>query len=131
METGGRGGDHRSSGKLLPPAVREQDPGVEVMTPNRIAVYLTALAALAGGLAPAIADLDWTSTAGVIAGLVAILSVVQKWLSGWQQHEARQATAATLRAQQTPYQDSSYINTSTGSEGQVNRPTDPSNPYRR
>lgn len=71
------------------------------MTPNRIAVYLTALAALAAGLAPAIADLDWTSTAGVIAGLVAILSVVQKWLSGWQQHEARQATVRALNANAT------------------------------
>lgn len=56
--------------------------------PNRIAVYLTAVAALVGGLAPAVANLDLQSTAGIVAGLVTILGVVNKWLAGWQQHES-------------------------------------------
>lgn len=59
------------------------------IAPNRIAVYLTAAASLLGGLAPAVADLDLASTAGVAAGIVAIATVVSKWLDGWQQHEAR------------------------------------------
>jgi hypothetical protein len=57
--------------------------------PNRIAVYLTSLAALAGGLAPVVADLDLTSTAGVLGGVAALTLVVRKWLDGWQKHEAR------------------------------------------
>ena len=59
-----------------------------IFAPNRIAVYLTSIAALAGALAPAVADLDLTSTAGVIAGLLALLGVVRKWLDGWQAYES-------------------------------------------
>ncbi len=57
--------------------------------PNRIAVYLTSLAALLAALAPVVADLDLTSTIGVIGGLAAILGIVRKWLDGWQLYEAR------------------------------------------
>jgi hypothetical protein len=59
------------------------------MAPNRIAVYLTALAALAGGLAPVVADLDLSSTVGIVAGLASITAAVNKWLSGWQAYESR------------------------------------------
>jgi hypothetical protein len=55
--------------------------------PNRLAVYLTATAALAGGLAPVIGDLDWESTAGIAAGLATILGVAYKWLDGWSKYE--------------------------------------------
>lgn len=61
------------------------------MAPNRIAVYVTAVAALLGALAPAVANLDLTSTVGVIGGLATLLAVVRKWLDGWQAHEHRQA----------------------------------------
>lgn len=61
--------------------------------PNRIAIYLTTGAALAAALAPVVANLDWTSTAGVIAGISAITAVVYKWLGGWQAHEEREAFA--------------------------------------
>lgn len=57
------------------------------LSPNRVAVYLTALAALAGGLAPVVADLDIQSTAGIVAAIAAITAVVNKWLSGWQKYE--------------------------------------------
>lgn len=63
------------------------------MLPNRIAVWLTAGAALAAALAPVVGNLDWTSTAGVVAGISAITAVVYKWLDGWQKHEERQAFA--------------------------------------
>jgi hypothetical protein len=66
------------------------------MKPNRIAVYLTAIAGLLTALAPVVADLDWTSTAGVIAGFVGVAGVVAKWLDGWQKHEARAAGIAGL-----------------------------------
>lgn len=55
--------------------------------PNRIAVYLTAAAALVAGLLPLVGNLDWQSTAGVLAGLGAILGVVVKWLDGWSKYE--------------------------------------------
>lgn len=56
--------------------------------PNRIAVYLVALAGLLTALAPTVADLDLTSTASLIAGLAAVVTVVVKWLSGWQAYES-------------------------------------------
>lgn len=61
------------------------------IAPNRIAVYLTAGAALAGGLAPAVADLDVTSTGGVVAGLAVLFGVVNRWLVGWQADEERKS----------------------------------------
>jgi len=60
------------------------------LLPNRIAVYMVAAAALIGGLAPVVADLDLNSTLGIAAGLAALVAVVNRWLIGWQQHEARQ-----------------------------------------
>lgn len=61
------------------------------MNPNRIAVYLTSLAGLATAVAVPLADLDTTSTAGLIAGLAAIAGVVSVWLKGWQKHEERES----------------------------------------
>jgi hypothetical protein len=66
------------------------------MTPNRIAVYLTAIAALLGGLAPAVANLDLTSTIGIVAGLGTLLGVVYKWLEGWQKYEAELPVEITV-----------------------------------
>ena len=51
--------------------------------PNRLAVYLTAGAGLLAALAPIVADLDWESTAGVVAGVLAITGVVSVWLNNW------------------------------------------------
>jgi hypothetical protein len=59
-----------------------------MFAPNRIAVYLTIIASIAGGLAPVIADMDWSSTGGIIAAVLAIAAVVRKWLDGWQLYEA-------------------------------------------
>lgn len=61
------------------------------MLPNRIAVYFTALAALAAGLAPVVANLDLTSTVGVIGGVGALALVVSVWLNGWAKYEERTA----------------------------------------
>lgn len=61
------------------------------MLPNRIALYLTTIAGLLTALAPVVADLDTTSTAGLIGGFAGIALVVQKWLDGWQKYEDRTA----------------------------------------
>jgi hypothetical protein len=53
------------------------------MLPNRLAVYLTVAVALVGGLLPAVADFDWESTVGIVAGLVVVLGVVREWLVNW------------------------------------------------
>lgn len=58
-----------------------------MLAPNRIAVYFTTLAGLLTALAPAVADLDWTSTAGLAVGALTILGVAVKWLDGWQTYE--------------------------------------------
>jgi hypothetical protein len=61
-----------------------------MLLPNRVVAIATAVIALALGVLPVIANFDWTSTAGVIAGIIGVLGVTQKWLQGWQQHEAQQ-----------------------------------------
>lgn len=61
---------------------------LKLPAPNRIAVYLTALASLAAALAPAVANLDLTSTGGVALGLLGLVAVVNRWLDGWQAYEA-------------------------------------------
>ena len=61
--------------------------------PNRLAVYLTGAIALLAGLAPLIGNLDWESTAGIVAGLGAVLGVVVKWLDGWQKWERGEGNA--------------------------------------
>lgn len=61
------------------------------MKPNRIAVYLTALSGLSAAVAVPVANLDTSSTVGVLGGLVAILGVAVKWLDGWQKYEDRRA----------------------------------------
>jgi hypothetical protein len=61
------------------------------ITPNRVATALAVLAGIATAIAPVIADMDWTSTAGVIAGGLGAILAIGKWLDGWQKHEANVA----------------------------------------
>lgn len=63
------------------------------MTPNRIAVILTALCGVGAAIAVPLGNLDTHSTASVLTGLAAIVAVAVKWLQGWQAHETRQADA--------------------------------------
>jgi hypothetical protein len=51
--------------------------------PNRMAVYITGAISLLVGVTPLIGDLDWTSTAGLLASLVPILGVAVVWLNNW------------------------------------------------
>lgn len=55
---------------------------------GRVVVVLYALVAASGGLTVIIADLDLTSTVGVIGGILALAPVLIKFLEGVQQHEA-------------------------------------------
>jgi cytochrome c oxidase assembly factor CtaG len=59
------------------------------MLPNRIAVYLTSVAALLTAVAPVVANLDLTSTIGLVGGLGAVALVVKQWLAGWAKYEER------------------------------------------
>ena len=61
--------------------------------PNRLAAYGTAAIALLAGLAPLVGNLDWESTAGIIAGLAAILGVAVKWLDGYSKWERGEGNA--------------------------------------
>ena len=69
--------------------------------PNRIAVYITALAALAAAVAPVVADMDIASTAGIIGGVLALAGVVSTWLVGWQKFEERTALEPLIEEQLT------------------------------
>lgn len=66
---------------------------------NRVVAVVSVLISLALAVLPVVANFDWTSTAGVIAGIVAVLGVVSKWLEGWQAHEARQPVPAVAPAE--------------------------------
>lgn len=61
------------------------------MTINRVVALLTALCGLAGAVAVPLANLDTSSTVGLLGGLGAITATAVKWLDGWQKHEARVA----------------------------------------
>ena len=69
--------------------------------PNRIAVYFTALAALCAAIVPAIANLNTTSTIGIIGGVGALAAVVSTWLVGWQKYEERVALEPLVEEQLT------------------------------
>lgn len=59
------------------------------MTLNRIVAIVTAAFGLAGALAVPLANLDLSSTIGVVGGLGTLAAAAVKWLDGWQKHEAR------------------------------------------
>lgn len=65
-----------------------------MLTPARVASLLAAGAALLAGLAPAIANLDTTSTAGLVGGAFAVVGVLASFLKGQRAHEARSHTWA-------------------------------------
>jgi hypothetical protein len=56
---------------------------------GRNVALATALVGLIGAAAPVFANLDLSSTAGIVAGLVALSAVAVKYLEGWQRYEAR------------------------------------------
>ena len=59
------------------------------MTVNRIDVLVAAICALLGAAAPIIADADWTTTVGIVTGILTLVKLVDRWLQGWQAHEER------------------------------------------
>lgn len=61
------------------------------VTPNRVVAVLTVLMGVGGAVAPVLANMDWQSTAGVIAGVGAATTAAVTWLLGWQKHESRTA----------------------------------------
>jgi hypothetical protein len=66
-----------------PPAPSPRSPRT-----NRVVAWVTAALTLVLALVPVIGNLDFASTAGIIAGIGAVAAVALKWLSGWQQYEA-------------------------------------------
>lgn len=57
------------------------------MPPNRVVALATALIGLVLALVPVIGNFDWTSTAGILAGIGAVAAIANRWLIGWQLHE--------------------------------------------
>lgn len=60
---------------------------------NRVAAIFAVIAGVLGALAPIIADIDTSSAAGLIAGLLVIVATVDRFLKGSQAHEHQQALA--------------------------------------
>lgn len=67
---------------------------------NRAVAIATALLTLVLAVFPVVGNLDWTSTAGVLAGIVAIAGIAQRWLAGWSSFEVAEVhkNTATLTA---------------------------------
>ena len=74
------------------------------MTLNRAVVIATVALDLAAAVAPVVADMDFSSVAGIAAGLIPLNAAVLKWLDGWQKHEQRLATRSNLR-REIPYDE--------------------------
>jgi hypothetical protein len=68
-------------------------PHIPNLPANRVAAIFAVVAGVLGALAPIIADIDTASAAGLIAGLLAIVATVDRFLKGSQAHERAQADA--------------------------------------
>ena len=75
--------------KPTPPPAPRGVPQATVgkLTAGRIATYIAAAGGLCTALAPVVANLDITSTVGLVGGMGAIAAVVVKFLDGWQKYE--------------------------------------------
>jgi hypothetical protein len=56
---------------------------------GRIVTIVSLLIGLAGAAAPVALNMDISSSAGIVAGIVAMSAVIVKYLDGWQKYEAR------------------------------------------
>lgn len=75
------------------------------MPANRVVALATAVLGLIAAIAVPLADLDWSSTAGVIAGLGSVALIASRWLEGWQKWEAQQAALISQLPQTAPTPD--------------------------
>lgn len=62
---------------------------------NRVVAIATAILSLGLAVLPVVGNFDWTSTAGVLAGVIAVLGIAAKWLDGWQKWETNQSIERT------------------------------------
>jgi hypothetical protein len=69
---------------------------------NRVVALLGALTLLAAALAPLAANMDWQSTAGILAGIPALAAVIYKFLEGWQRWESPDSFAPSVVTVPTP-----------------------------
>lgn len=65
---------------------------------NRVVAVATVVLSVGAALLPVLADLDLASTAGVIAGILAVVTTSVKWLDGWQKAEASERLERTVIA---------------------------------
>ena len=56
---------------------------------GRIVTIVSLMIGVAGAAAPVVLNMDISSTAGIVAGIVAMSAVIVKYLDGWQKYEAR------------------------------------------
>lgn len=54
---------------------------------NRVVAIATAVLTLALAVVPVVGNFDWTSTAGILAGIGAVAAIALRWLDGWQRWE--------------------------------------------
>jgi hypothetical protein len=65
------------------------------MSLNRIVAVASGVLSLGLAVLPVIADMDWRSTAGIIAGIIAVLKLTDRWLEGWSRYETAEVHERT------------------------------------
>ena len=63
------------------------------LLPNRIATMLLLVFGMAAAALPVLANMDWTSTAGVLAGVAAACAALVTYLHGWQKDSVKNTEA--------------------------------------
>lgn len=61
---------------------------MKLPAPNRLVIYLTALASIIVALTPVATDLGLVQVATILGGLGGVVAVALKFLDGWQKYEA-------------------------------------------
>lgn len=79
---------------------------------NRIVAIASSVLLLVMALMPVIANFDWRSTAGIMAGIPAVAAIAYKWLHGWQLWEAPQAAIAAKEYAADPTDKKGYAHES-------------------
>ena len=72
---------------------------MKLPAPNRIAVYVAALAGLITALLPVVTDLGLAEVASVLGGLLAGTAALLKFLDGWQNMEKAEYQATLIERQ--------------------------------
>lgn len=71
------------------------------LSPSKVEALIGFVASIVLAIIPVLANFDWTSTAGVVAGIFGIATIVAKRLEGWKAWENNPQALRELAADPT------------------------------